>query len=107
MLMAAEKTKHNWEYGILVSLKELKETSETVVWSEMKILLNEPIVEDPNIWLLEAEADWGKLDKQYSNCPITFYDKYLTIDLCTLSCTFQEKKKAKMSFFDMAVTNPE
>ena len=41
---ASDKTKHNREHGIQVALKELKDTSETVVWSEMKIPMMQPVV---------------------------------------------------------------
>ena len=45
---ASDKTKHNREHGIQVALKELKDTSETVVWSEMKIPMMQPVVQDPD-----------------------------------------------------------
>ena len=98
---ASEKTKHNREHGIQVALKELKDTSETVVWSEMKIPMMQPVVQDPDVRFLEALADGDKLGEQYFGCGTTFYDRYLTVDLRTPSCTFQERKKLKTAFFTM------
>jgi hypothetical protein len=98
---SSTKNRYNREHGIESSLREVKTSSNSSVWSVMYIPMPSPVIEESEIRFLDAKGLKSLLGRRYIDFPFDVHDRFMTIDLKTPAKGYKAKAVEKTCFIDL------